>query len=167
MLTQFNGLPAHVLLVHVVVVMTPLAALLAVLSALWPKARLRLGLLTPLIALVAVAFVPVTTHAGEWLQVHVDNTELVRKHVQLGDGLLVWAGLLFLLSAALWSIDFAAARRWSVPTALAARTTRIGLSAALCVVAVVAVVQVYRIGDSGAKAAWQDRLTSSTSPGPR
>ncbi|MDQ1745228.1 MAG: hypothetical protein QOE23_3567 [Pseudonocardiales bacterium] len=166
MVTKFNGLPTHVLLVHVVVVMVPLAALLAVLSALWPKARLRLGLLTPLAALVAVAFVPVTTNAGEWLQEHVENTELVRRHVHMGDGLLVWAGLLFVLSAALWAIDVAAARHWSLPAAVVTRTTRVALSAVLCAVAVVAVVQVYRIGDSGARAAWDNRLSSVDSQGP-
>ena len=165
MFTKFNGLPAHVLLVHIVIVMVPLAALLAVLSAVWPAARLRLGVLTPLAALVAVAFVPVTTNAGEWLQEHVDNTELVRRHAELGDGLLIWAGLLFVFAAALWLIDVAPARGWSVPATLMSRTTRIALSAVLSAVAVVAVVQVYRIGDSGAKAAWQDRLISATSSG--
>lgn len=166
MLTKFNGLPTHVLLVHVVVVMVPLAALLAVLSALWPKARLRLGLLSPLAALIALAFVPVTTNAGEWLQEHIDNTDLVRRHAEMGDGLLIWAGLLFVLSAALWMIDVAPARNWRVPAVAATRTTRIALSGVLCVVAVIAVVQVYRIGDSGAKAAWENRLTSAASHGP-
>jgi hypothetical protein len=163
MVTKFNGLPTHVLLVHVVVVMVPLAALLAVLSALWPTARLRLGLLTPLTALIAVAFVPLTTNAGEWLQEHVEDTELVRRHAEMGDSLLIWAGLLFVLSATLWVADIAVARHWSVPAALATRTTRKVLSVLLCAVAAVAVVQVYRIGDSGAKAAWQDRLTSTDS----
>ena len=165
MFTKINGLPAHVLLVHVVVVLVPLAALLAVLGAVWPAARLRLGVLTPLVALVAVAFVPVTTNAGEWLQEHVDNTELVRRHAELGDGLLVWAGLLFVFAAALWLIDAAPARGWSVPVSLVSRTARIALSTVLCAVAVVAVVQVYRIGDSGAKAAWQGRLVDATTSG--
>lgn len=166
MLTKLNGLPAHVLLVHVVVVMVPLAALLAVLSAVWPAARLRLGLLPPVAALIAVGFIPLTTNAGEWLQGHVEDTELVRRHVQMGDGLLIWAGLLFLLSAAVSMTDVAAARRWSVPAALMTRTTRITLAVVLCAVAAVAVVQVYRIGDTGAQAAWQDRLTSSAAPPP-
>jgi hypothetical protein len=166
MLTKFNGLPTHVLLVHVVVVMVPLAALLAVLSALWPTARLRLGLLTPLAALIAVGFVPLATNAGEWLQRHVDNTDLVRRHAEMGDGLLIWAGLLFVGSAALWMADIAVARHWSVPAALATRTTRVVLAVVLCAVAAVAVVQTYRIGDSGAKAAWDNRLTNSDSNGP-
>ena len=38
-----NGLPAHVLLVHAIVVLLPLAALLLVLTAVWPAARSRLA----------------------------------------------------------------------------------------------------------------------------
>ena len=48
---EVNGLPLHVLLVHFIVVGVPLAALLTVLSALWPAARRRLGIITPLVAL--------------------------------------------------------------------------------------------------------------------
>lgn len=161
MLNTVNGVPAHVLLVHAVVVLLPLAALLAVLGAVWPAARRRLGILTPLTALVAVLFIPLTTHAGEWLQEHVPNSELVRRHVRLGDGLLVWAGLLFVLSAALWLADVAPGRGWRLPAAAVSRASRVVGSVLLCAVAVVAVVQVYRIGDSGAKAAWQNRLVSS------
>lgn len=156
-----NGVPAHVLLVHAVVVLLPLAALLAVLGAVWPAARRRLGILIPLTALVSVLFIPLTTNAGEWLQEHVPNSELVRRHVRLGDGLLVWAGLLFVLSAALWLADVAPGRGWRLPAAAGSRAVRMVGSVLLCAVAVVAVVQVYRIGDSGARAAWENRLVSS------
>ncbi|MFZ2177676.1 MAG: hypothetical protein WAW17_27340 [Rhodococcus sp. (in: high G+C Gram-positive bacteria)] len=39
---QSNGLPAHVLLVHFVVVLAPLTAILLILCALWPAARRRM-----------------------------------------------------------------------------------------------------------------------------
>ena len=42
MLTTVNGLPAHVLLVHFVVVLAPLTAALAIMCALWRAARQRL-----------------------------------------------------------------------------------------------------------------------------
>ena len=45
---EFNGLPIHILLVHAVVVLVPLAALLTMLSAVWPAARRRIGIITPL-----------------------------------------------------------------------------------------------------------------------
>ena len=48
---EFQGSALHVLLVHAVIVLIPLAALLTVLSAVWPAARRRLGIITPLAAL--------------------------------------------------------------------------------------------------------------------
>ena len=36
MINEVNGLPTHILLVHAVVVLIPLAALLTVLAAVWP-----------------------------------------------------------------------------------------------------------------------------------
>ena len=40
-MSTVNGLPAHVLLVHAVVVLVPLTSLLLVLVAVWPAARRR------------------------------------------------------------------------------------------------------------------------------
>ncbi|WP_192029140.1 hypothetical protein [Candidatus Frankia nodulisporulans] len=100
--TEVSGLPAHVLLVHVVVILVPLAALLVVLAAVWPAARRRLGLVTPLVALVALVSVPLTTHAGEWLEARVSSDELVRRHTELGDELLPWVIGLFVLALVGW-----------------------------------------------------------------
>ena len=41
-MTTFNGLPAHALLVHFIVILAPLTAILAILCAVWPAARKRL-----------------------------------------------------------------------------------------------------------------------------
>ena len=48
------GLPAHPLIVHATVVLVPLGALLVLLHAVWPAARRRLGVVTPLVALVGL-----------------------------------------------------------------------------------------------------------------
>jgi hypothetical protein len=166
--TTINDLPAHVLLVHIVVVFVPLAALLLVLSAVWPAARRRLGLVTPLVALVALVSVPLTTSAGEWLIRHVQPDPLVRAHAHLGDGLLPWAGGLFLATVAVWVLH-----RYRGRHAAAEAKTR-WLTAASVVVAVLAVavsvgsvVEVYRIGDSGAQAAWHDNFSANPVPGGR
>lgn len=99
-MSLINGLPAHVLLVHAVVVLVPLSALMLVICALWPQAARRLGLALPLLALVTLATVPLATQAGEWLERHVDSDPLVRRHAELGDGMLPWALGLFVLAAA-------------------------------------------------------------------
>ncbi|MEU2616942.1 DUF2231 domain-containing protein [Streptomyces sp. NPDC007157] len=157
-MSTVNGLPAHVLLVHIVVVLVPLAALALVTAALWPRAARRLGILLPVLALVALVSVPLTTQAGEWLEGHVTDDALVRRHTELGDGLLPWALGLFALATVVWW-----ARRRGGPEAdgnaggrLSALPVRIVVGVLSVAVAAGAVVDVYRIGDSGAKAAWHD-----------
>src|SRR5690348_5079961 len=66
-LTTISGLPAHVLLVHALVVLAPLTALLEILCALWPAARRHLVWLVVAMAAVTTALTPVTADAGEWL----------------------------------------------------------------------------------------------------
>ncbi|MGW2033870.1 MULTISPECIES: DUF2231 domain-containing protein [Streptomyces] len=162
-MSLINGLPSHVLLVHVVVVLIPLTALALVAAALWPRAGRRLGPLLPLLALVALVSVPLTTHAGEWLERHVDDDALVRRHAELGDGLLPWALGLFVLAAVVWWTGRRApaepgqggGTRWS------ALPVRIVVGVLSLAVAAGAVVDVYRIGDSGAKAAWHDAYSKT------
>ncbi|MGW2489016.1 DUF2231 domain-containing protein [Streptomyces sp. NPDC001606] len=147
-----NGLPAHVLLVHVVVVLVPLTALALVAAAIWPAAARRLGVLLPGLAFVALASVPLTTQAGEWLERHVEDDALVRRHTELGDGLLPWALGLFVLAAVVWW----ATRATTGSRRLNSLPVRIAVGVLSVAVAAGAVVDVYRIGDSGAKAAWHD-----------
>ncbi|MEU6551269.1 DUF2231 domain-containing protein [Streptomyces sp. NPDC046915] len=168
-----NGLPAHVLLVHVVVVLVPLTALALVACAVWPRAARRLGPLLPLLALVSLVSVPLTTQAGEWLERHVDSDALVRRHTELGDGLLPWVlGLLVLATAVWWAARRPAAAAATDADAAATDTgrwsalpVRIAVAVLSLAVAAGAVVDVYRIGDSGAKAAWHDGFSKSTSDG--
>ena len=100
--TMINGLPAHVLLVHIVVVFVPLASLLLILSAVWPSARRRLGVFTPIVALVALASIPPTTNAGSWLLKRVDRSPQLTEHAHLADGLLPWVAGLFVVSVLVW-----------------------------------------------------------------
>lgn len=165
MLNKINGLPAHVLLVHAVVILVPLAALLAVLGVLWPAARRRLGFLIPLAALIGAGCVPPATNAGEWLQEHVRETALVERHVAMGDGLLPWAFALFVLSAGVWLLDRTDPESRWLPRVLLARWVRAPIAVLVIAVAVIATVQVYRIGDSGAKATWDGRVDTRNNSG--
>jgi len=170
-LTVVNGLPAHVLFVHFVIVLVPLSALALVVCAAWPRGARRLGLLLPVLAFVALASVPLATHAGEWLEQHVGSDPLVRKHAELGDGLLPWALGLFVFSAVVWwtarrsapatdgtasATDGSANASWSSSALLRGAVVVLSLA-----VAAGAMVDVYRIGDSGAKAAWHDNYSKT------
>lgn len=160
---QFNGLPLHVLLVHAVVVIVPLAALCTVLSVLWPAARRRLGFVTPLLALVALALVPPTQAAGIWLMARVDTTPAVQTHVGLGLNLLPWVAALSAAALAQWLwFRFGTAAADRLRTAVGTAGTRIlAAVAAVLVVALAAgtTAAVVQVGESGARAVWEGRFS--------
>jgi hypothetical protein len=161
---KINGLPAHILLVHVVIVLVPLAALLLVASAIWPAARAKLGFLTPAVALVALIFVPITTNAGHWLRNHLPGARTspaITKHANLGGTLLPWVIGIFVVAAAVWVLGRWYGLTWrAAPDA--ARALPVGVAAVVAVAAIAvsvgAVVQLYRIGDSGSRAEWSGRV---------
>jgi len=147
--STFNGLPAHVLFVHFVVVLAPLTAILAILCAVWPAARQRLVWLVLALSLVVTVLTPLTTEAGEWLEHQVGRSPLLHTHTELGDTMVYFALALLVAAVLLAVVHVSAARGRSVSTVL------MSLVAVFVVVAGVAtIVQVYRIGDSGAKATW-------------
>jgi hypothetical protein len=175
--STLNGLPAHALLVHAVVVLVPLTAVLLVLSALWPAARRRLALLTTVLAVFALASVKLAEEAGEWLENHVERTDLLSEHTSVGDTLLPWVGGLFLVAVAVAGRDLLTARRRASgpdhlpgPGTAAATELRpraaagrggVGGVAVIVILAVLALVigagavaVTYRVGESGARAAW-------------
>jgi len=61
----FHNLPAHILLVHFVVVLVPLTSLAVVVCALSARWTRRLGAVLPLLGLVTLGMVPVTQDAGD------------------------------------------------------------------------------------------------------
>src|ERR1700712_3220283 len=93
-----NGLPLHILLVHVVVIVVPAGALMTALGAVWPACRRKLGILTPIVTLVGLVSVPLATNAGEWLAQRVASTPLIQTHIALGDTLLPWAVAQFVVA---------------------------------------------------------------------
>ena len=169
-MTTIHGLPAHILLVHAVVVFVPLTALILVLVAVWPQARRRMALPTAILAAISTALVPITTEAGDWLEHRVARTDLLRAHTRLGDTLLPWVIGLLLIAVAIHArqlISQRRARRFAAPdgpgTATATRCPRDGvggrvvtavLAALAIAVAGGAILDTYRIGDSGSRAVW-------------
>ena len=81
---EINGLPAHPLLVHLVVVLLPLTALAAILVSLWPAAQRKLTFLVPLGAVIGAIAVPVTTRAGESLAEKLGNQPFISQHEEIG-----------------------------------------------------------------------------------
>lgn len=151
MFNVINGLPVHPLVVHAVVVLLPLAILGTIALVLRPAWRRVYGPLLVGCAVVATALIPVATSSGEQLERHVGDPG---EHARLGDQLIWFALPLLLLDIALVWLD----RRGKTGPA---PTRIVGVLAV--VAAVAAGVQVYRVGDSGAKAVWQSQVSSSVS----
>jgi hypothetical protein len=126
--------------------------------ALWPAARRRLGVVTPLLAGVALVLVPLSTESGESLEELVGENALVERHAELAEGLLPWAIALFAVAVGLWLVDRARGRglasarsRW-IPV----------LAGVLAVVAAVGLTQqVVRVGHAGAEATWNGVVSSA------
>jgi hypothetical protein len=183
-MSTINGLPAHVLLVHAVVVLVPLSAVL-LLIAWWPAARRKLSLFAAATATAALISVPITTEAGDWLEHHLPRTPLLRIHTELGDYMLPWAIALFVATALVAAREFTRTRRSAVDVSasdgpgaahtesggdrngLGGRPLTIALAVLALIVAAGATATVYRIGDSGARAAWDGKYSQTAIPSPR
>ncbi len=181
---EINGLPAHVLLVHLTVVLVPAAAACVVLSAWWPRARRWLGVLTPLACLAALAIVPVTVNAGEWLADRLGDAPLIERHKELGELMLWWAIALFVIGTGQWAwhrwyADPARSHADPVSEHVAANTSStsaeqlelggsvrrtsgghiavvsIVIALIATAIAVGSVTHVVRVGDSGSRAVWE------------
>ena len=154
MFDLFNGLPVHPLVVHAVVVLLPVAVLGTVAIAVRPPWRLRYGYLVVACAAVATALIPVATSSGEALEKRVGDPG---NHAELGDQ-LIWFAIptLVLALALVWLARRDAADKQAPRPAWLPRAV-----AVLAIVASTATaVQVYRVGDSGARAAWGDQVAA-------
>jgi len=154
--STIDGLPVHVLLVHFVVVLAPLEAVLAVGASIWPAMRRRLVWLIAVLALVTLVLTPLTTDAGEWLEKRVPESTVVETHAELGDTMLYFA-LAAVVVAALLVVRHRRDLRGIRPV----KWQSIAVVLIAVVVGAATIVQVYRIGESGARAAWEDAFTSA------
>jgi len=148
-MSTVNGLPAHILLVHFIVVLAPLTALLAILCALWPAVRERFVWLVLALSVFVAVLTPITTEAGEWLEHKVGKSPPLHIHSHLGDTMIYFA--LALVVAALLLAAMHVRQHRGMPL------TRVGsmvIVAFVLVTSVATMVQVYRIGDSGARVSW-------------
>jgi hypothetical protein len=167
-----DGLPAHPLVVHAVVVLLPLAAAGGLIIAVRPSLRRRFGLVVLALAVAGVGAVPVATQTGNELSDALPSTDLIETHEDLGNALLPFA-IAFGIAVALLVIagrladrerDTAApaAAEGTAPAAASKTWRRITLVAAVLVALTGAVttVQVVRVGHSGAAAVWDGLVPS-------
>jgi uncharacterized membrane protein len=154
-MTVIHGLPAHVLLVHFLVVLTPLTAVLEILCALWPAARKgQLVWFTGILAAVSTVLTPITTHAGGWLyDLRRNPSAILREHAERGETMIYFAVALLVVAAGLLALGLVERRSGS-------RHPVVNVAVAIVAIAVgiAAMIQTYRIGDVGAQSVWGNEI---------
>ena len=139
----FLGLPVHVLITHVVVVLLPISAFALILLVFLPKLRKNYLLLTLIGLGVSVVAAFIAKESGEALSYRVGTPSV---HTEWGEKTLIVAVLLF-ISALVWQFLLKKKNRI---------TFIIGYLAAI--LAITALVISYLAGHSGAKASWEKRI---------
>jgi uncharacterized membrane protein len=168
-ISKLFGLPAHPLIVHIPVVLLPIAVLGAILIVVSPAWRARVGWLVVIAAGVSLLFVQLAIGSGEVLQESVEDsvssTEILKSHAHLGEALRPYAAVFFAAVLALMLYDRWRARRAAAgePSAIASAakgTWRDPVMATAAVIVLVSAVLsgiwVYRAGHSGAESVWRD-----------
>lgn len=147
---EIQGLPLHPLVVHAVVILVPLAALGGIAVSLIRWARERYMGLVVVGAFAAAISTLVAQLAGQnFAESFQRPTAAMEHHFNLGDGLLIWTILLFFGTAAVWL-----AKRLINQDNPQGRIALIAGAVVTVICGVVSLVQVIRIGHSGATAVW-------------
>lgn len=154
---EFHGLPTHALVIHAAVVLVPLAALLALLFVI-PPTRRWAGFPMALVSVAAAVAVYVAKITGQdlkstlaaqgggaaWLNGPVGRA--VQHHEDL-------ANVLLYLVIAFAVVAVATYLRWRISVPFTG-ILQVVACLVLLVGAAVVLVQVYRVGEAGAKAVW-------------
>lgn len=159
----FAGLPLHVLLVHAVIVVTPLVALALVLIAAWPAARRVLWLPVLIGAALLLPLGLFTIEAGKWLEQRVPPAPLIQEHTAQGEDIVPWLIALLVLAAVVagWALfELIAARRDADSERPAiGRGIRITVGVVLTLAAVGVAAgttwTLVQIGEAGSRAVWE------------
>jgi Predicted membrane protein (DUF2231) len=145
------GIPAHPLFMHAAVVFVPLLALFAVLYALIPRWRAKIGWATAILAVIAPLSALITKLSGDKFITYrfpqgAPSNVLAHRHFGT---MLLW----FTLGLGIATALLLFVHRWSRQE-LRPAWLRVGSQLLAIVLAVLAVYYVVRAGDSGAAAVW-------------
>ena len=109
------GLPTHILLLHIVVILLPIVAAATASVALSGRFRHRWGLTTVGVTFVVTLFVPLTSRSGESLAARLPHDAAIARHANLGQQVVIWAAAFGLCLFAVVAFDLI--RRATTPHA--------------------------------------------------
>jgi divalent metal cation (Fe/Co/Zn/Cd) transporter len=144
-LDSIAGLPAHPLLVHGAVVLAPLAAVGAVVMALWSRFSRRFGVVVVVVSGVAFVSSALAKLSGERMAERVGTPQ---PHAELADPMPILVLLLALLVTGLWLLDRGRPTNRSRPVLV------VLLAVAVVAVSILVTYWMVRVGHTGAEAVW-------------
>ncbi|HET6529989.1 MAG TPA: DUF2231 domain-containing protein [Actinoplanes sp.] len=154
MFDQINGLPVHALVNHAAVVFGPLLVLGAIVYAVVPRWRPRIGWAVLLLAVVAPVTTYITMESGKALRdrlfeqgVSGRGAEIINEHMDLGT-------VSFWLMLALGVLSLVMVLLTLRPGRSLPRAADLGMAVIMVVLAAVSGYYVFKTGDSGATAVW-------------
>ena len=156
-----NGMPAHVVLLHFVVVLVPLTALLEIVCGLWPAVRRSLLLwLTLILASFTMVLTPITANAGVWLyDLTANPSPILREHAARGGTMIYFSAALLAVAVGLVVLRVTERqfekRRMVIHIVVGIMVLAIGISS---------VIQVYRVGDAGGRSVWDEEIARMQKP---
>ena len=150
------GLPAHALLVHIPLVLIPLAAIGA-LGLFWEPWRRRFGWATAVILIVAGIFTQLAIGSGQALKGELNRTALLRAHTQIAENIRPFLLVFFIALVAFLYLE---RRMRTTGTSVTMRNPMlIGTFAATLLFAGLSTYWAVRIGHTGSKAVWQPKIS--------
>jgi uncharacterized membrane protein len=147
-LNNLFGLPAHPLLVHLPVVMVPMAALGAIILAIFPKYFARFGWWVTGISFIGAIGAILAAGSGETLEERVDRSSTLRDHAEMGETARLLAVALFVVL-----LIVMLARKYRAAD-MTKKAVSIAVSVVIAVSAAAAGWVIIQTGHSGAKASW-------------
>lgn len=155
---SFFGVPAHPLFVHLPVVLTPVAALTAVVLLFRSEWRRSFAWITALLAGAALFGAQLAVGSGEPLEEAVGESEGLERHAELGEVTRTFIAVFFVASVAVFVFDWWRARHPSEGKFIGNERIPILLLALTVVTGALSTVWVARTGHEGAKVTWERQL---------
>ncbi|MEV4636132.1 DUF2231 domain-containing protein [Actinoplanes sp. NPDC049548] len=155
MFDQINGMPVHALVLHAAVVFVPLLAVVAVVYAVVPRWRPKIGWAAVLLALAAPASAFVAMESGEKLYDRLVASGMTGPPLEKLDAHSGFGRFTFFAALALGLVTLIMAFLTLRPTAKPLpRAADVLLIVVVLALAAVSGYYVFRTGDSGAQAVW-------------
>lgn len=155
-LDTINGLPVHILVIHAVVVLVPLAAIGAITMVVWPKFSKRFGPLVVIVAGVASVAALIARQSGlQFIRRFDPPTDDMLRHEDIAQWMAWIAFGFFLFVLVYWLFDRGVPMNKTRPRWLSL------LGFLLILASLFTIWWTYRAGDSGTRAVWESTVQNT------